>query len=109
MTLINDYLNWVDMSTFLEDGKILVKNRRRFMVFTNNGNFIDEVEFNDDILSDKVPLDEKNDRPSKTLKTFREKQKAKKNFEVKMTGAELLESRRINDPIIDFLGNPYKF
>jgi long-subunit acyl-CoA synthetase (AMP-forming) len=52
MTLINDYLNWVDMSTFLEDGKILVKNRRRFMVFTNNGNFIDEVEFNDDILSD---------------------------------------------------------
>jgi hypothetical protein len=52
MTLINDYLNWVDMSTFLEDGKILVKNRRRFMVFTSNGNFIDEVEFNDDILSD---------------------------------------------------------
>jgi hypothetical protein len=43
------------------------------------------------------------------LKTFREKQKAKKNFEVKMTGAELLEARRINDPIIDFLGNPYKF
>jgi hypothetical protein len=43
------------------------------------------------------------------LKTFRENKKAKKNFEVKMTGAELLEARRINDPIKDFLGNPYVF
>ena len=49
--LINDFLNWVDMSTFLENGKILVKIRRRFMIFTGDGNFIAETEFNDDILA----------------------------------------------------------
>ena len=38
------------MSSFLDDGKILVKIRRRFMVFTGDGAFIDEVEFNDEIL-----------------------------------------------------------
>jgi len=72
-TLLNDYLNWVDMSSFLDDGKILVKIRRRFMVFTGNGDFIDEVEFNDDILNEHPSLEEKNDRPSKTLKSFRNK------------------------------------
>jgi hypothetical protein len=61
------------MSSFLDDGKILVKIRRRFMVFTGNGDFIDEVEFNDDILNEHPRLEEKNDRPSKTLKSFRNK------------------------------------
>ena len=50
--IINDYLNWVDMSTFLESGKILIKIRRRFMVFTGDGAFIDEIEFNEDSLID---------------------------------------------------------
>jgi hypothetical protein len=95
------------MSTFLTDGKILVKIRRRFMVFSSNGNFIDEVKFNDDALDDQVPLEDKNDRPSKTLKVFREKQKAKKSFELKMSGVQLLMARRIKEPIMDFLGNPY--
>ena len=49
--LINDFLNWADMSTFLENGNILVKVRNRFMIFTENGAFIDEVEINDDILN----------------------------------------------------------
>jgi hypothetical protein len=40
------------MSSFLNDGKILVKIRRRFMVFTSDGAFIDEVEFNEDILNE---------------------------------------------------------
>jgi hypothetical protein len=35
------------MSTYLEDGKILVKIKSRFMVFTANGAFIDEVVFDD--------------------------------------------------------------
>ncbi len=34
------------MSTFLDNGKILIRARRRFMVFTSSGAFIDEVEFN---------------------------------------------------------------
>ena len=48
--IINDFLNWVDMSTFLESGKILIKIRRRFMVFTGDGAFIDEIEFNNESL-----------------------------------------------------------
>jgi hypothetical protein len=38
------------MSTFLEDGKIMMKIGKRFMVFTTNGAFIDETHYNDDIL-----------------------------------------------------------
>ena len=34
------------MSTYVEGGKILVKVFKRFMVFTQNGEFVDEVEFN---------------------------------------------------------------
>jgi hypothetical protein len=40
------------MSTFLENGLILVKLRRRFMVFNSNGSFIDEVEFNTELKPD---------------------------------------------------------
>ena len=47
-TLINDYGNYVDMSTFLDDGNILIRSRRRFMIFTKEGFFKDEVTFNDD-------------------------------------------------------------
>jgi len=42
------------MSTFIFDGKVLVKIRRRFMVFDAKGDFIDEVEFNDGPLEQAV-------------------------------------------------------
>ena len=45
-TLINDFQNLVDMSTFLENGNILLKIRSRYMIFTQKGHFIDEVSFN---------------------------------------------------------------
>ena len=45
--LINDYQDKVDMSTYMESGDILVKVFKRFMAFTANGCFIDEVEFNE--------------------------------------------------------------
>jgi hypothetical protein len=35
------------MSTFLEDGNILIKIRARYMVYTQDGNFINEVKFDD--------------------------------------------------------------
>jgi len=35
------------MSTFLEDGKILLKVGYRYMLFHNNGDFIDEIDFSD--------------------------------------------------------------
>ena len=44
-TLFSDFLNYVDFSTFLPSGKILIKIRRRFCIFTPLGDFIDEVEF----------------------------------------------------------------
>jgi hypothetical protein len=52
-------MNEVDMSTYLSDGKIMIKIGRRFMVFTVNGAFIDETHFNDEILNQqdqKTPL-----------------------------------------------------
>jgi hypothetical protein len=45
--ILNDHSDWLDMSSFLDDGKILVKIRRRFMVFSRDGAFIDEVTFSD--------------------------------------------------------------
>jgi len=45
--LINDIDQKVDMSTFLEDGKILVKIGQRFLLFDENGAFVDEIEFED--------------------------------------------------------------
>jgi hypothetical protein len=45
--VINDYQNFCDMSTFLENGYILSKIRRRYMVFTSNGAFLDEVDFDE--------------------------------------------------------------
>jgi hypothetical protein len=44
-TLINDFMRLVDISSFLDDGKIFVKVLRRFMVFTKDGAFIDEIDF----------------------------------------------------------------
>jgi len=35
------------MSTFLEDGNILIKIRARYMVYSQAGNFINEVKFDD--------------------------------------------------------------
>jgi hypothetical protein len=45
--LIGDYENKVDMSTFLNDGDILLKVDYRFMRFGNDGQFKDEIEFSD--------------------------------------------------------------
>lgn len=44
-TLINDFMKLCDLSSFLDDGKIFVKIQRRFMIFTKDGSFIDEVDF----------------------------------------------------------------
>ena len=43
--MINDHQNLVRMSTFVLDGKILIKISGRFLVFNSRGVFIDEVEF----------------------------------------------------------------
>ena len=43
--MINDHQNCVRMSTFVFDGKVLIKILGRFLVFNSRGVFIDEVEF----------------------------------------------------------------
>jgi hypothetical protein len=35
------------MTTFLDDGNILLKVGYRFMLFENNGEFKDEIDFSD--------------------------------------------------------------
>jgi hypothetical protein len=52
-TLINDFQNFVDISTFLNNEYILIKIRRRFMVFSKNGNFINEMGFENNLLKHK--------------------------------------------------------
>lgn len=90
-TLINDFLNWVDMSSFLEDGKILMKIRRRFMVFTADGAFIDEVEFNDDILQE---IEEDKNQPPITYEIFKEKYDATRVPETADSVQNKLKRRR---------------
>jgi hypothetical protein len=51
--LIGDYENKVTMSTFLDDGDILLQVGYRFMLFENNGEFKDEIEFSDVAEEDK--------------------------------------------------------
>jgi hypothetical protein len=41
--LINDIDEKVDMSTFLDDGKIMVKIADRFLLFDSNGGFMDQI------------------------------------------------------------------
>lgn len=95
--IINDFQNFVDMSTFLEDGKILIKIRRRYMVFTANGAFLDEAQFDDSI------LDEQKDDDAATVANM-EGILSKRHFETEKSGLEKLQARRKNDPILDFIG-----
>ena len=84
------------MSTFLENGRILLKCKNRFHIFSCDGNFIDEVEFNDN----KVEEDEENSISKysddlytpNTLPEFTKINKNPKNRE-----------------LIDFTGQPYEF
>ena len=45
------------MSTFLNDGSILLKMGQRFLHFTQNGKFISEVEFEQDEFDWKKRID----------------------------------------------------
>lgn len=50
------------MSTFLPGGQILLRCRRRFLIFSSDGNFIDEVKFNDEALLNASSLETENVR-----------------------------------------------
>ena len=104
-TLINDFLNWVDMSSFLSDGKILVKIRRRFMIFTGDGAFIDEANFDDDILSQ---VNKDKNQPAMTYEIFKENLIQTRAPNIDSAKVKLLR-RRIKNPILDFLGKPFDF
>jgi len=45
--LIGDYTKKAELSTFLASGEILLKVGERFMIFDKQGNFKDEVEYQD--------------------------------------------------------------
>ena len=88
------------MSTFLADGKILIKIRKRFMVFTTNGAFIDEAQFDDSILKDYV--DDEVHPNNLGAHTTRHR-------DIVKSGLEILKERRKNDPILDFNGKEYQY
>lgn len=107
--IVNDHSDWLDMSSFLDDGKILVKIRRRFMVFAGDGAFIDEVEFNDYENKEYDENVESSTAPGMNLKKFREEQQQRKQFEHDMSPVDLLRVRRRSDPVLDYYGRPYEF
>lgn len=76
------------------------------MIFTSDGAFIDEVEFNDDLLKN---INEKNeDEPNMTFKKFKENMAATRIDEGPSNIAKL-QRRRMKNPILDFLGHQYEF
>lgn len=84
--ILNDPFAWLDLSSYLDDGKILMKVRRRFMVFSCDGAFLSEVTFSD---ADSGPPEEEDvDGPSRkemSLRKFRKEQQAMKPFEAGMS------------------------
>ena len=92
------------MSTFLEDGKILIKILNRFMIFTPNGAFIDECQFDDSIMPNSAGNndDMQSARSNEGIYTNR-------HFINPVSNIEKLNKRRGNDPILDFMGKPYVF
>lgn len=89
-TLINDFGNYVDMSTFLEDGNILMRSRSRFMIFSKEGFFKDEITFNDDACAEE--------EDALTIEDLR----AKLTGDHQDVGVQTKKS-----PILDFKGNIY--
>ena len=45
---MNNFNNKIDFSTFLENGKIIIKNNYRYFIFTTSGIFIDQASFEDE-------------------------------------------------------------
>ena len=103
-TMINDFQNTVDMSTFLSNGKIMIKILNRFMVFTQNGNFIDEVQFDDSAMPAQTAEDDdmKTERSQEGIYTNR-------HMVNKESNVDKLMKRRGIDPILDFMGKHYEF
>jgi hypothetical protein len=79
-TIINDFQNGVDMSTFLANGNILLKIFHRFLVFSTDGAFISKVTFAE--LADKVEPE---------VKTVAEGKESTGDFE---TLADIIEARK---------------
>lgn len=105
-TLLNDSLNRVDMSTFLEDSKILVKSGSRFLVFTSQGDFFSGVHFDDNLLKeiDKRPRYQRNFYQRQSNIIDMEK---KFNYDEAYMKPDLFKNNRATEPILDFLGNEY--
>jgi len=57
-TIINDFQNGVDMSTFLANGNILLKIFHRFLIFSTDGAFISKVTFEELAGAGKVEPEE---------------------------------------------------
>jgi len=47
MTLVNSKRDFAKMSTFLEDGKVLVQIDHRYIIVDQNGNFVNQAKFSD--------------------------------------------------------------
>jgi hypothetical protein len=89
------------MSTFLENGFMLAKIRKRFMVFDSNGNYIDEIEFNEELM----PIDDKDSSDKDGVTNLL----TKRHIDRKQNGLDLLKRRRKEFPILTYDGQEFIF
>lgn len=98
-TLVNDRMNKVDMSTFMEDGDVLVKIGSRFLQFcAERGDFIGQLKFNDEVLQKEQSL-VKNDgaQPLTSLAQAKAKQQKSSNggaLEEKAQRPDIFQNKR---------------
>ena len=105
-TLVNDFQNYVDMSTFLENGYILLRCRTRFMIFTSTANFIQEVNFNNDNMDEESSNDQIDEiseeemvenEPNDEVEDFAAKKKRRREI-IDFKGNVYIEKKEIQEP-----------
>ena len=88
-TIINDFQNGVDMSTFLANGNILLKIFHRFLIFSTDGAFISKVTFEELAGADKVEPEAIKDNKDNT------QQKGKKSKDELETLADIIDASKV--------------
>lgn len=84
ITMIQDLQKKVDLTTFLDDSSILLKIGKRYMHFSQDGKFIEEINFKEDEDVEKTRKTNVLDSFAKSLQSRTNKFKKVKKNKVKM-------------------------
>ena len=90
------------MSTFLQDGEILVKIGHRFLHFNSEkGDFIGQIKFNDELLDRYQKNERMNLQNSQIVNLFVDSNKGLQKSK------NMVLKKKPREQILDFLGRPY--